>query len=148
MWRVLAPALFLAACASTAVTAPTPITGTPGMQASGDYDGDGRTDRAAFFETEDGVLALMVHRAAAPREPLTLWGGDISSLPYYTVRTAPPGRYETACALYGGCGDAIPSEVTLTHNALMVLGSEHNSVLLYYWDGRAFRDILLQEDAH
>jgi hypothetical protein len=143
----LSLALMVAACAQTGV-GDTPITGLPDMQATGDFDGDSRTDRAAFIETETGVLALIVRRAAAPNAPLMLWGGDISSLPYYTVRTAPPGHYVTACALYGGCGDAIPAEITLTHDGLFVLSSEHEAKSLYFWENGAFRDILLQENAH
>lgn len=92
MRRALALALLLAACAPTrtdTLTWPSPITGVPGMRASGDFDGDGRRDRAAFYETEDGALTLMVRRAAAPDAPLSIWGGDIASLP--TTPCAPLG---------------------------------------------------------
>lgn len=41
----------------------------------------------------------------------------------------------------------MPTEVTLTHDGLFVLGSQDDTKTLYYWDGEGFRDIMLSPDA-
>jgi hypothetical protein len=72
-----------------------------------------------------------------------LWGADISSLPSYAIRTAPPGLYQTACHLYGDdCGGS-PREVSLTHDGLIVQRVDEGSALLYYWDGDEFKNVVI-----
>jgi len=111
----------------------------------GDFDGDGRQDIALFEETPDGVLSVIVRRAGAPNEPLSIWGGDIASAPYFAISAAPPGTYRTMCHLYDGCGANVPEQVTLAHDGIIVHALEGPAEFYYYWDGAAFRDILISE---
>jgi hypothetical protein len=111
----------------------------------GDFDGDGRQDIAVFEETPDGVLSVIVRRAAAPDQPISIWGGDIASAPYFAISAAPPGTYHTMCHLYDSCGTTIPEQVTLAHDGIIVHALEGPAEFYYYWDGAAFRDILISE---
>jgi hypothetical protein len=129
----------LAACATTA-----PASWQDG-DARGDFDGDGRRDIALFEETPDGALVVIVRRAAAPNEPLSVWGGDISSAPYFTLSAAPPGTYRTNCEAYGGCSGATPEQVALSHDGLIVRGVDDGSRTLYYWDGATFQNVSIIE---
>ena len=138
----LATLALLAACAHDPMRGLTPISGTTPI--TGDFDGDGRADSTGLFEDEGGHLLVVVQRAAS-RQPLQIWGGDISSLPAYEIHVAPPGHYVTACELYGpGCSGA-PLEVTLTHEGVIVRQIEPRSDLLYYWDHGAFENIIVRE---
>ncbi|HVK81329.1 MAG TPA: hypothetical protein VM915_12030 [Verrucomicrobiae bacterium] len=142
MWRALALAALLgaAACAHTPARVLTPIDTSPTIH--GDFDGDGRTDSASFFEDDEGHLIVAVERAAA-RRPDEVWGGDIASLPRFTLRAAPPGRYIKLCSIYGaGCvNESI--DIELTREGLIVEGVEDLSVILYYWSSSAFRDVAI-----
>lgn len=117
----------------------------PEKHARGDYDGDGRMDRADFQEDDEGHLVLIVTRAAAPDAPVTIWGGDIASYPYFNVSTAPPGTYRTVCELYESCGGSVPEQVTRTHDGIIVHALEGPAQFYYYWDGGEFRDIIISE---
>jgi len=112
--------------------------------AHGDFDGDGVGDAAHFFESNEGALVIGV-RVSRLERIVVIWGGDISSLPYFTFRKTGPGVYRNLCHLYGpDCGGA-PREVTLTHDGIIVTALEGPSEFLYYWDGSAFRDIIISE---
>ncbi|MEZ5956308.1 MAG: hypothetical protein R3C27_03740 [Hyphomonadaceae bacterium] len=119
------------------------IEGAP--TASGDFDGDGKVDSAAFFEDEDGNLVIAVARAADDNYMPIIWGGDLSSLPHFTFRTAGPGVYRNLCHLYDpDCGGA-PSQVTLTHDGIIVTALEGPAEYLYYWEDGRFKDIIISE---
>lgn len=133
--RLILIAAVVAACASTPDTT---------HRISGDFDGDGRRDTAAFEENADGVLEVLVRRAAAPGETPALWGGDISSWPRFALRAAPPGRYATDCEAYNGCPPNVPPQITLTHDGVIIRGLEDRSTTLYYWDGAAFQNVSIR----
>lgn len=118
-----------------------------GKHARGDYDGDGQIDRADFFESNEGVLTLLVRRAAAPNAPANIWGGDIASFPFFDLSTAPPGTYRTMCHVYGegACGTTVPEQVTLMHDGIIVHALEGPAEFLYYWDGSTFQNIIISE---
>jgi|GEM_PF-5845481 len=121
----------------------TPIDGA--QSASGDFDGDGAVDTAAFFEDEDGNLVAAVHRAADDDYMPIIWSGDISSLPRFTIRTAPPRLYQTDCEGYGpNCGGT-PTSVSLTHDGVIVEGLEDHSRTLYYWSNGEFKNVSILE---
>lgn len=143
-------ALTCTACASIAAdTAPAGYTAIApnelGKHTRGDYDGDGRVDTADFFESDEGALTLLVRRGAAPEAFDILWGGDIASFPYFEVRTAQAGLYQTNCDAYGpNCGGA-PATVTLTHDGIIVEGLEDHSRTLYYWADGEFKNVSVRE---
>lgn len=116
----------------------TPI--TPSNRINGDFDGDGTLDAADFYEDEEGNLVVAVHRATEWWADI-IWGGDISALPRFTIRTAPPALYRTNCEAYGpDCGGA-PESVTLTHEGIIVEGLEDRSLTLYYWSDGEFKNV-------
>jgi hypothetical protein len=111
---------------------------------SGDFDGDGDVDAAAFYETDEGDLVVAVEHTTPDDMPI-IWGGDISSLPRFTIRTAPPGLYQPDCAVYGpGCGGE-PESVTLTHDGIIVEGIEDHSRTLYHWANGEFENVSVLE---
>lgn len=138
----LATAFLITACAHAPANTLTPITSSPTIH--GDFDGDGRADSVGFSENDEGALLAIVQRAAT-REPIEIWGGDISSLPYFTIRSTGPGRYRTQCEVYGDNCGGVPREVTLTHDGIVVVALEGPAEFLYYWDGAEFRDIIISE---
>jgi hypothetical protein len=111
----------------------------------GDYDGDARLDRAGFLEDGEGNLVITVERAARPNEHEIIWSGDVSSAPYFRIRNAAPGLYRTMCHLYEHCGGAIPREVDLRHDGLVVAALEGPAEFLYYWDGDSFENVVISE---
>ena len=152
MWRayVLATLASLTFSVSAFALPPHDLTAIPPAKADkhaqGDYDGDGLTDQASFFERADGFLVLVVRLAAAPEEPFEMWHGEIARTPYFSVHTAPPGTYRTLCYLYNGCEGRVPAEVTSTYDGIIVhepYGLSRN--FYFYWDGARFRDILIAE---
>lgn len=112
------------------------------IDAQGDYDGDRRSDTAAFEEDAAGNLVLVVRRAATPGENIVIWTGDVSSRPYFAVSTAHPGAYQAMCHLYDSCA---PESVSLSHDGLIVHALEGPAEFLYYWDGASFRNIIISE---
>jgi hypothetical protein len=113
-------------------------------EAHGDYDGDGRGDSAHFFENSDGALVIGV-RLTSRGEVLSIWGGDLSSLPYFTFRTVGAGTYRTQCEVYGpDCGGA-PHEVVLVHDAIVVTALEGPAEYLHYWEDGRFKDVIISE---
>ncbi|MBX3428627.1 MAG: hypothetical protein KF779_03480 [Hyphomonadaceae bacterium] len=120
----------------------TPIDDAPSI--SGDYDGDGDVDTAAYYETDEGELVVAVEHTTPDDAPI-IWGGDIASLPYFVIRTAPPGLYQTDCDAYGSnCGGA-PRTVTLTHDGIIVQGLEDHSRTLFYWSDGEFQNVSVRE---
>lgn len=107
---------------------------------SGDFDGDGGNDLVRYFESNEGALVIGV-RVSSLQGIVGIWSGDISSLPYFTFRAAPPGLYRTDCEASGpDCGGA-PESVTLTHEGIIVEGLEDRSRTLYYWSDGEFKNI-------
>jgi hypothetical protein len=138
-------AVAASACAVNSANGQDIAANDPEKHARGDYDGDGRTDRADFIEDDEGHLVLIVRRAAAPDAALEIWGGDIASYPYFNVSTAPAGTYRTLCHLYDGCSESVPEQVTLTHDGIIVHAVEGRSDHYYYWDGTTFQNIIISE---
>lgn len=117
---------------------------TPSNRIDGDFDGDGSPDSAAFHEDEEGNLVVAVHRATQWWADV-IWGGDITSLPRFAIRTAPPALYHTDCEAFGpDCGGA-PATVTLTHDGIIVEGLEDHSRTLYYWSDGEFENVSIRE---
>lgn len=139
--RALTSALALAGCATPSVDSLTKAT----REIHGDFDGDGQLDAAFMREDNEGALRVEVVSAADPAAPVQIWGGDITSLPHFSIETAPPGMYHTACDLYGGCPANVPVQVTLTHDGIFVREVDRANYLLYYWDGAAFQNIIVAE---
>lgn len=112
---------------------------------SGDYDGDGRTDTARYFEDSEGALIIGVQLGSRRRDEVQrIWSADLSSLPHFTFRTAPAGTYRTMIHLYDENSD-VPREVPLTHEAIIVTALEGPAEFLYYWDGETFRNVVISE---
>lgn len=144
MWRAFSLAVAMI-CAPAHAQEPTRLTPLPDLtRALGDFDGDAQRDEAAFYETDEGALVVAVHFAARPNEPVIIWGGDISSIPYFSISTAAPGVHPVACWLYDAC-DSMPSSVTLTHEGITLHAHDGPGELLYYWDGAAFQNVMPRE---
>jgi len=119
-----------------------PLDGAPSI--SGDFDGVGARDSAAFYTDEDGNLVIAVNHGNSDDMPI-IWTGDMASLPYFTFRTTGPGTYQNLCHLYGSdCGGA-PREVTTSHDAIIVTALEGPAEFLYYWEDGEFKDIIINE---
>lgn len=112
---------------------------------AGDFDGDGRTDTARFFETREGALVIGVQLRARRRdEVVRIWSAERSSLPHFTFSTAPAGTYRPWPTIYPDASDR-PREVTLSHDAIIVTAIEGPAEFLYYWDGNAFQHFVVSE---
>ncbi len=112
---------------------------------SGDYDGDGRTDTARYFEDSSGALVIGLQLGGRRRDEVQrIWSADLSSRPYFTFRTAPAGRYRTMIHLCDENSN-VPREVSLTHEGIIVTALEGPAEFLYYWDGETFQNGIIGE---
>jgi len=111
-----------------------------------DFDGDGRTDRAAILLNDARrVFAPFVARAATGRYEQLDEGDRITSLWNYTLEVEPPGTHETACAR--GHGDDRSPCRKQVRNRWPALGFAvmESSYQIYFWDGRRFDNELLTD---
>lgn len=113
----------------------------------GDFDGDGRVDRAAILLNEKKDKAgLFVMRAAMGRyEALETFDGFDEFLTVHDLEPARPGRHEDACAR--GLGDnRVPCRRSVTSRWTgIVIGKAEAWAMLYFWDGRKFDTVLLTD---
>ena len=137
MWRPLIAALVLVACATPALH---PFDDAI-SEIHGDFDGDRRRDIALMREDDEGVQWVVIVRAADAATPIEVWGGDLASSPYFSITTARPGTYHSACEPYGGCPPEVPEQVTLMHDAILVREAHPHADILYYWNGTAFQSL-------
>ena len=104
------------------------------LLATGDFDGDGRVDKA-FFTRTGGAYAVVACLDDG-RQAVRI--RDLSSVTGYGITTAPPGIYLGACALGYGRSPCRPGrivEVELDHEGIHFLDYERSSWLAYWKDG-------------
>ena len=102
-----------------------------------DFDGDGRTDRAAFL-LKGNRFALFVARASVGRWTWLDDGETRDRLAVYTLAVIPPGAFEPTCM--GGLGE--PGEPCRgrfrTRRPAITLTVQESAEIIYWWDGRRF----------
>ena len=104
--------------------------------AVGDFDGDGRVDKAFFVESSGAFPLVVCHRGGTQLS--TIFDlGEIGSLVNYGIRAIPRGIHPTFCGKgYGpDCGPTEPSEMKLDHEAIEFFDFERFSFLLYWSEG-------------
>jgi hypothetical protein len=105
-----------------------------------DFDGDGRTDRAALLINAEGSRGVFVHRAASGRyEPLDVALGG-APLAHYGFEILEPGEYTDITDR----GDHPLVRVKIALPSIHVAYGESSSQT-FYWDGRAFATIWLTD---
>ena len=110
--------------------------------ASGDFDGDGREDRAVLRRDGD-VQRVLVMLAARPGEPITvaeLHVSDARAGDIY-LNSVLPGDYTETDA---GPDDPVSEVVTIEHDAL-AYGIAESSAWAVYWTGEAFARLELAD---
>lgn len=117
-------------------------TATNALEASGDFDGDGRADRAELRRDGD-VQRVVVELAARPGETMVVHEfavervrGDLLEL-----KTLPSGVYTTTSA---GPGDPEPEGVEVRNDALG-FGVPEGAQAMAYWTGDGFRTVWLSD---
>ena len=117
--------------------APEHIFGSEYLTAIGDFDGDGRTDKAFFLE-QGGALPLLLCHGGDGRLTTLLELSSIKALNGHGVTTVARGTHPSLCGKgYGpDCGPGEPAEITLEHDAVEFLYLEKSSFLLYWTDGK------------
>lgn len=104
----------------------------------GDFDGDGRIDRAALLVNDKAkTFALFVTRSGRPPVRLTpdqplsaLWNTDL--------KIAPPGHYVTACSRGLGAEDEPCKPAVDARYPAITLETYESSVQIFAWTGKGF----------
>jgi len=111
---------------------------------SGDFDGDGKADRAWVMVSDKGHrYGLFVSRGGRSAE--TLADGDVSDLPNLVLALAKPGTYKTACAKgYGDDAQPCRRQVRARWTAIG-FGSYESSDQIFFWDGKRFDSEFLSD---
>ena len=107
------------------------------LLATGDFDGDGRVDKAFFTRTDDGyaVVVCLAEGKQARKLFATKWVAGLG------IATAAPGIYFGACAIGFArvpCRPGRIVEVELDHEGIHFLNYEKASTL-EYWKNGEFR---------
>ncbi len=112
----------------------------------GDFDGDGRADRAALLvDDARGEFRLFVRRAATGRyEPADVALAE--GMQDIVLSVEPTGTFTTACAKgYGpSCAVGEPREVR-TRFAAVGVSSAEASYSIVFWDGAKFATVYLSD---
>lgn len=109
----------------------------PALSVTGDFNGDGRRDEAAFWvNAQDAALFFLSGTGAAPQrlsDPRPR--GELVNA---SLAVLPPGVYPTACSRGMG-DDSTPCRATIT---LSAPGIEHitweSASVVYFWNGASF----------
>ena len=116
--------------------APGELWGSKYLSAIGDFDGDGRIDKA-FFMQKSGALPLVVCHGGGKDLTTLLYVASIEALAEQGIATVRRGTHPTLCGKgYGSdCGPGEPAEIAFDHEAIQFLYLERSSYLLYWKDG-------------
>lgn len=108
------------------------VWGSKDLMAVGDFDGDGRTDRAFFLE-RSGALSLVACLGGGAQLSTILDLGGSGAVRGYGIKTVPRGVHPTFCGKgYGpDCTATQPAEMDLPHEAIELVAYERLSYLLY-----------------
>ena len=127
--------LTLILAAAAALTLPAPL--------RGDFDGDGRADRAEVVARAGGH-ALIVTRAAAPDRPVTI--DSVTDPANAFLRLATNETRATACAKGAGASSAPCARRSMTiRGDVLAFGSLEASEAVALWNGRGFDVVSLSD---
>ena len=110
---------------------------------TGDFDHDGRPDRAELRK-RGGGYELIVTRASAPRHPHVVF--SMKRLGDFYLDKARPGRWKTACGKGYG-----PDEGHCTHRFVTLRGDtldfgfKESSEAVALWTGKRFETVWLSD---
>ncbi|MBY0510139.1 MAG: hypothetical protein K2P94_08280 [Rhodospirillaceae bacterium] len=108
------------------------------MEAGGDFDGDGRPDRAeVYLNRHTGKHAVFITlNARAVARVYKVIEAPANLLVRIGISRAVPGEYRNACASGKTC---TPATFTTKHDGLAYFTFE-SAAQVVYWDGRGFVD--------
>lgn len=108
------------------------------QEVRGDFDGDGRIDRAALLVNNKAKsFALFVLRSGRP--PLRLTPDkSLSALWNTGLKIAPPGHYATACSRGAGAADEPCTPAIDARYPAIEFETYESSVQIFAWMGEGF----------
>lgn len=110
---------------------------------AGDFDRDGRADRAVVRKSNGGY-ELVVTRAAAPRHPVVVF--SMKAAGNFFVDRARPGRWKTACGKgYGPDQDHCARRFVKISGDVLYFGFEESSEAVALWTGKRFEIVWLSD---
>lgn len=108
--------------------------------ATGDFNGDGVSDRAVLLVSQSGKRAglyVFLSESAGFKVYALDVRNSTKILPAMGIAKVIPGRYKTACGKgYWICKKNEPSELLIQHDAVEYFKTESASSY-FYWDGQA-----------
>jgi hypothetical protein len=116
------------------------------LRAEGDFDGDGRSDRAELLVSSDGRHFALFVLLGTGRQ-LRLLREKISVLPAFGVAKVVPSTFPTACGKgYWECKKGEPSHLSLSRDAIMFFKRE-SAASVFVWSAsrKAFRRIWVSD---
>lgn len=112
----------------------------------GDFDHDGRRDRAAFVRARNGDYKLVVWRAINPKRPVLVDAmGDSHGEDLYLTKAA-HGRWRTACAKGYDLGPEQCRYMSVrVRGDVLDYGTKEASESLALWNGRRFEIVAISD---
>ena len=117
------------------------------LVATGDFDGDGRADRAVLLVNDRlDQIGLFVVRGGSDRYEALDTVDEAWRLPDVSVSAEEPGLFRTACAKgYGPpCARDEPTQVE-TKQVSIGLTYAESSFSIFHWDGRGFAQVWITD---
>ena len=107
------------------------------LSAVGDFDGDGKQDRAYLMKNvNQGEWALFLKASKKTGQPRLVDTGDIKSLPRLFLESQPPGVYSSASCKYGDDPDVnCEVSVDIKSESFSLTFSESGSTTYYMCNG-------------
>jgi len=107
-----------------------------GLSADGDFDGDGKSDRAVLVSDEAaGKYAVRVELSSG--EEHIVAEADLADLPLVGLSTVPAGAYQTACGRgLGDCPEDAAQVIDLQNDGFTLAAFEASS-RTFWWEGGA-----------
>ncbi len=114
--------------------------GTQDLIVTGDFDGNGESDRAFFVTNDDRTLLVICLHGHARAFKVT----DVSSVENLGIRLAGPGVYDHACAKGFGSGCRPGEKLRLEVDGPAIhLFRYESSARIVYWEGDRFESFWL-----
>lgn len=110
----------------------------------GDFDHDGRVDRAEVIRRPRGDWSLVVRRGARPRHAEVVY--SMKEVRYFFIDHARPGRWRTACGKgYGPDQDHCTRKVVQLKGDTLDFGRQESSEAVALWTGKHFEVVWISD---
>lgn len=109
----------------------------------GDFDHDGRRDRAGVVRSGRGVYSLVVWRGVDPKRPVVV--DTMRDVAGFYLAKAPRGRFRTACGKGYDLGEPCRYRTVRVTGDVLDFGTAEASEAMAFWNGRRFEVVWMSD---